>query len=145
MVRTGQCLGQFALIALALLLGGCGPKGVRYPETGATLEGTVSYGKDKVGAALVIAQNDTGSATAFVDDDGRYRLQNVPLGEVHLAVDTAAGKGQAMGKLMAQSQGKAKGAPTIIDVPAKFANPTTSGIKTTVNKGANTFDIVIPK
>ena len=46
----------------------------------------------------------------LVEEDGRFRLQNVPLGEVNLAVNTAAGKGQAMGKNMAQSQGKAKGA-----------------------------------
>jgi hypothetical protein len=136
---------RLALIGLALLVVSCGPQGVRYPETGATLEGTVSYGNDAVGAALVIAQNDSGSATAFVDDDGRYRLQNVPLGEVHIGVDTAAGKGQAVGKFMAQAQGKAKGAPKIVDVPAKFADPAKSGIATTISKGTNTYDIVVPK
>ena len=145
MIRTGSGHAPLALLGLALFLAGCGPKGIRYPETGATLEGTVSYGQDQVGAALVIAQNDSGAATAFVDDDGKYRLQNVPLGEVNIAVNTDAGKGQAMGKAMAQSQGKAKGAPKIIDVPAKFADPAKSGIKTTVNKGPNTFNIVIPK
>jgi hypothetical protein len=30
-------------------------------------------------------------------------------------------------------------------VPAKYADPASSGIKTTVNKGENKFDIVIPK
>jgi hypothetical protein len=145
MIRTGSGHLRLALLGLALFVAGCGPKGIRYPETGASLEGTVTYGNDQVGAALVIAQNDTGAATAFVDDDGKYRLQNVPLGEVNIAVNTAAGKGQAMGKAMAQSQGKAKGAPKIIDVPAKFADPAKSGIKTTVNKGPNTFNIVIPK
>jgi hypothetical protein len=118
---------------------------VRYPESGATLEGTVTYGKEPVGAALVIAQNETGVATAFVDDDGHYVLKNVPLGEVNLAVNTAAGKGQAMGKFMSQSQGKGKGAPRIIDVPSNFADPAKSGIKTTINKGENKFDIVIPR
>ena len=147
MYRRERSLALLVLLGVGLLPAGCGPhvREIRYPETGATLEGTVTYGSDHVGAALVIAQNESGSATAFVEDDGRYRLQNVPLGEVNLAVNTDAGKGQAMGKLMAQSQGKAKGAPTIIDVPAKFANPTTSGIKTTVNKGENTYDIVIPR
>jgi hypothetical protein len=116
---------------------------VRYPETGATLEGTITYGKDMVGAALVVVQNDSGSATAFVDDNGRFKLNNVPLGEVRIGVNTDAGKGQAMGKLMAQSQGKAQGGPKIVDVPSRFANPATSGLKTTIQKGANTFDIVI--
>src|SRR5690348_8779982 len=106
MYRRGQSLALLALVAVGLLLAGCNPPGIRYPESGATLEGTVSYGKDKVGAALVIAQNKDGSATAFVGDDGRYKLENVPLGEVNIAVNTDAGKGQAMGRLTAASQGK---------------------------------------
>ena len=138
-------LTRLVPLGLALLLVGCGGGDVRYPQTGATLEGTVTYGKDKVGAALVIAQNESGAATAFVDESGRYKLLNVPLGEVNIAVNTEAGKGQAMGKFMAQSQGKGKGAPRIVDVPSKFADPAKSGIKTTINKGENKFDIVIPR
>jgi hypothetical protein len=147
MHKRAQRLAPLALLALGLLLAGCAPgrRGIRYPETGATLEGTVTYGKDKVGAALVIAQNQSGAATAFVDDNGRYKLENVPLGEVNIGVNTEAGKGQAIGKFTAQAQGKAKGAPTIIDVPGRYADPARSGIKTTVSKGANTFDIVIPR
>jgi hypothetical protein len=146
MCKIDQGLARLALLGLGLLLAGCiGRREVTYPETGATLEGTVAYGKDKVGAALVIAQNNSGAATAFVDDDGRYRMTNVPLGEVSIGVNTEAGKGQAMGKAMAAAQGKAKGAPRIIDVPGRFAEPATSGIKTTINKGENTFNIVIPR
>jgi hypothetical protein len=133
-----------ALLACIFFLAGCHPGEVRYPETGATLEGTVTYGKDVVGAALVIAQNSSGSATAFVDDDGHFKLENVPLGEVNLAVNTDAGKGAAMGRAMAAG-GKGKGAPKIIEVPKKYADPNTSGIKTTINTGPNTYDIVIPK
>lgn len=142
--REQRC-GRRCLLGLVLLLAGCGPKEIRYPDTGATLEGKITYGKDQVGAAMVIAQNATGMASGAVDDNGRYRLQNVPLGEVNLGVDTAAGKGMAMGKLMAASQGKAKGAPKIVEVPAKYADPGKSGLKTTVSKGPNTFDIVIPR
>ena len=142
-----RSLARLALLAVLLLLAGCslGGSEVRYQESGATLEGTVTYGKETVGAALVIAQNETGSATAFVDDNGHYKLENVPLGEVNIGVNTAAGKGQAMGKAMAQAQGKAKGAGKMIDVPGHIADPAKSGIKTKVNKGANTFDIVIPR
>jgi hypothetical protein len=145
MCSTKQSLARLALLGLGLLLAGCAPTGKRYPETGATLEGTVSYGKDKVWAALVIAQNDSGAATGFLDDNGRYKLENVPLGEVNIAVNTEAGKGQAMGKIIAASQGKGGKAPKIIDVPKEFADPAKSGIKTTINKGANTFNIVIPQ
>jgi hypothetical protein len=146
MRKIDQGRARIVLLGLGLLLAGCSRwSEVRYPETGATLEGTVAYGKDKVGTALVIAQNKSGAATSFVDDNGRYKLTNVPLGEVNIAVNTDAGKGMAMGKAMAQAQGKAKGAPKIIDVPSRFADPATSGIKTTINEGANVFDIVVPR
>jgi len=137
---------RLALFGCALVFVGCRFGGdVRYPETGATLEGTLTYGNDKVGAALVIAQNDSGAATAFVDANGHFKLENVPLGEVNIGVNTEAGKGEAMGRAMSQSQGKSKGTPKIIDIPKQFWDPATSGIKTKVNKGANTFDIAIPK
>jgi hypothetical protein len=146
MCKIDQGLARLVLLGLGLLLAGCiGRSEVRYPETGATLEGTVHYGKEKVGVAMVVAQNSTGSATAFVDDDGRYRLKNVPLGEVNIGVNTEAGKGQAFGKFMAAAQGKAKGAPRVVDVPIRFADPDKSGIKTTISKGENTYDIVVPR
>jgi hypothetical protein len=144
MYRRGHILARLAFVALGLSLAGCNPPGIRYPESGATLEGTVTYGKDKVGAALVIAQNKDGSATTFVGDDGRYKLENVPLGEVNIAVNTDAGKGAAMGRITAASQGKGE-APKIVDVPKQYADPASSGIKTTIKKGANTYDIVIPQ
>ena len=50
-----------------------------------------------------------------------------------------------MGQSMAQSQGRAKGRQKLIDVPAKYADPNKSPINTTISKGPNTFDIVIPK
>jgi hypothetical protein len=49
-----------------------------------------------------------------------------------------------MGMFVAQSQGKGQ-APKLIDVPSKYANPTSSGITTTVSKGDNVYNIVIPK
>jgi len=116
----------------------------RRPETGATLEGTVMYGDQKVMVGLVIAQGAT-AGQAFIDDDGHYHIDNAPVGDVHIAVNTEAGKGQLKSKMMAQTKGKAKALPNVIDLPAKYQDPQKSGITTTVNKGANTFNIVIPK
>jgi hypothetical protein len=146
MRRTIPRLALLAAAGLGLGLLGCHGRYTKLPETGATLEGTVSYGKDKVEVALVIIQGQGGAQTALIGEDGRYKAENVPLGEVHIAVNTEAGKGQMMGRMMANAQGKAQGPlPRIIDVPARYASPDTSGITTTVNKGENTFDIVIPK
>jgi hypothetical protein len=147
MIRTTRRLAALAAAASLLLPAGCGIglREKKLPETGATLEGTVTYGKEKVMVAMVIIQGESGAATAFVGEDGRYKAENVPLGAVKVGVNTAAGKGDFQGKLMAKSQGKGGGPlPKLIDVPAKYFDPTTSGISTTVNKGDNTFNIVIP-
>jgi hypothetical protein len=146
MRRMTQHLVLVAVASFGVFLAGCGPGGDRRPETGATLEGTVTYGKDKVEVAMVIAQGEGSSATGFISDDGRYKIENVPLGQVNLAVNTAAGKGQMMSKVMARSQSQTTAPmPKVIDVPDKYADPSASGITTTVKKGQNTFDIVIPK
>ena len=146
MAKTVQRLAWLVLLGLGLFLTGCGGvTEVRYPETGATLEGTVTYGNDKIGLAMIVARNQSGQANAFVDDDGHYKLENVPLGEVQLGVNTDAGKGVAKGRAMQQAGGKAKAIPPMIEVPNRFHDPDTSGIKTTINKGQNAFDIVIPR
>ena len=148
MRRIRQCLPLLVVAGFGLWLAGCGG-GVRYhkyEETGATLEGTVTYGDQKLEVAMVIVQGQNGSATAFIGEDGRYKATNVPLGAVNLAVNTDAGKGEMQGKFMAQSQGKGGGTlPKVIDVPAKYADPSTADIKVTIHKGENKFDIVIPK
>ncbi len=138
------------LTVSALCLFSLSCAGARYeplPETGATLEGTVSYGKERVAAALIVVAGETASAQGMVGEDGRYKLTNVPLGEVTIAVNTAAAKGMMMGKAITPSQDrKGKAAvPKIVDVPAKYFDPSKSGIRTTVRKGDNTFDIVVPK
>jgi hypothetical protein len=138
-----------------LLIASCGygVKEERLPETGATLEGKITYGAEQVPVALVIVAGDKGSATGYVDEaTGRYKITNVPLGAVKIGVNTEAAKGEMQGKLMSgyykgpDAKGKGTVAmPKIVDVPAKFSKPETSNITTTVNEGANTFDIEIPK
>lgn len=63
---------------LASSLGGCATRTQRLPESGASLEGTVSYGKEKVLVGMVIAQGSgpVGSATGFIGEGGRYQLNN---------------------------------------------------------------------
>ena len=60
-------------------------------------------------------------------------------------MNTSAAKGQLMGKVMAQSKGKPRTPPKTVDIPPKYSDPKTSGLKTTVAKGENKFDIVIAK
>lgn len=144
------------LIAVVVLAGlvtgqtGCDPYEVRLPETGATLEGTVRYGNEPVPLALVVVMGEHGSATGQVEQ-GRYKVENVPLGPVKIGVNTEAARGQLISQEMAQSYkgpgGKGGGSPPprFVSVPSKYAEPENSGLTTTIQKGANTFDIVLPR
>jgi hypothetical protein len=152
MQRVSVRLAFSVLVAgCALLAASCGESGERVPETGATLEGTIHHGKEQVPFALVIVVGQGASATGNVGEDGRYKVENAPLGEVKVAVNTDAGKGDYMSKMMAQAnkgpeaRGKGKVTLKFVEVPKKYHDPETSALKTTVNKGPNTYDIAIPK
>jgi len=146
MRRMIHRLGLAVVLVPALVLG-CQGGARRLPETGATLEGTVSYGGEKLQFAMVLVQSadKSSSATGKIGEDGRYRVENVPLGEVRVGVNTSAARGDFQSKMMAASQGKAKGQLRFLDVPAKYFDPERSGLTTTVSKGVTTYDIPIPK
>jgi len=151
-IRFGRAAGP-ALTALVLLACSCRyVKEERLPESGATLEGTVKYADEDVHFAMIQVMGPDGVATGTVQEDGRYRVENVPVGEVRIGVNTAAALGQYQSKAMggaykgpeAKGKGKVVGVK-FVPVPDKYAKPETSGITTTIKKGPNTFDIVIPK
>jgi len=80
-------------------------------------------------------------------------VENVPLGEVMVGVNTDAAQGDYRSKAMAAGLNKGPGAvgkgkvsgPKFIQIPQKYHTPTTADLKTTIIKGTNTFDIDIPK
>ena len=149
----GRIWRGFPLIDVALcclLMASCdegnldeGNPVVHLETTNATLEGTVTYHDRPVPYALVIASAPGGerAVTAYADAQGRYRLTSVPLDEVQIGVDTKAGRGQMMGRMMAASRGAGGEMPTFVDVPEKYFHPRTSGVTTTISDGPNTFDI----
>ncbi len=143
---------------LAVAVTACGTPqhiAVALPESGATLEGTVRYGPDDVHYAFILIQAADGQASAGkVDEEGRYKVPNAPLGEVKIAVNTSAARGDYQAAMMRAGamtggpEGKAgrkKVNVQFVALPAKYFDPNTSGLKTTVNGGSNTYDIVIPK
>jgi hypothetical protein len=133
------------IVEFAVLTMSCGERGERLPETGASLEGSITYGGTRVPFAQVTLMGQNGMATGNVQEDGHYRIRNAPLGEVKIAVNTTAAKGEYVSKVMAESKGKGRSPSKFVDVPAKYHDQETSGLKTTVTKGVNTYDIVIPK
>ena len=152
MRRTLQRATAGVTAVCVTLLASCSGKGERLPETGATLEGTVTYRGQKLSFAAIFVKGPDAMAQGKVGEDGRYKVENVPLGEVEIGVNTSASKGDYMSLSMAQSykgpegKGKARASlPRFIDVPERYADPETSGIKTTVQKGDNTYDIVMPR
>jgi hypothetical protein len=122
------------------------------PETGASLEGNITYGGQPVPLAAVIVLPAGGGSgtTGFADDQGHFKVTNVPVGEVKIGVNSDAAKGPMMGRAMAGTDPNAKGGkravpPKVVDVPKKYQDPQTSGFRTTINKGSNTYDVTIPK
>jgi hypothetical protein len=152
---------KFVLPALFLagsaLISACSMQGREVPLeiSGVILTGTIKYGNAVVPNAMVIVKRPgpsgpNSSSIATANDDGVYRVENCPMGEVMIGVNTDAAKGMMMGRAMAgtdptKSGSKALSVPKVTDVPKKFFNPDESGIKTTLQKGVNNFDIIIPK
>ena len=135
---------RLALLALGCVLAGCTSYEYRLPETGASLEGTVTYGSETVPMAQINVGGEKGQASGQLEE-GHYKVERVPIGEVKIGVNTEAMRGNFIGQQMARSKGGGTGpAPKFVSVPAKYADPDTSGITTMTKRGKNTFDIVIP-
>ena len=116
------------------------------PETGASIEGTITYNGNPVPQALVVVAGEDRSANSFLSTPGKYQVQNVPLGEVKIAVNTQAAFGRMRADVMRESKGKADpnaGSSGFVSVPEKYASPATSGIVTTIKEGTNVFEINI--
>ena len=141
---------RFIFFAIICGLAGCSRYEYRLPETGATLEGTVTYGGETVPMAQISVLGEKDQGVGQIEE-GRYKVERVPLGEVKIGVNTEAMKSNFVSQQMAQSykgpgskgSGRAAGL-RFVSVPAKYQDPETSGIKATIKAGKNTLDIVVP-
>ena len=147
---------RLCCVLLVVLVGlevGCGGVSeTKLPESGAKLTGTISLDGVPVEFALVTVQGPNGSAIGKVMDDGKYVVENVPLGQVSLGVNTQAAKGDYQSKMMSMNAGavdpkssKKIKAVKFVDVPAKFFDPNSSGLSTTVEKGTHEFNLELKK
>jgi hypothetical protein len=140
----------FGSLASVVFIAGCEPYEARLPDSGATLEGTVKYGDAQVPLAQIVVLGEKTQGIGQVDEDGRYRVASAPLGEVKIGVNTEAMRGEMISRQMAQSykgpgaKGGGRAPPLkFVSLPQKYAEPDTSGVKTTIKKGKNEFDIVL--
>lgn len=144
MKRTIQRGAMLGVGFLSVLLASCSTAG-RFepiPETGASLSGTVMYKQEILKAGLVLVQGASAGAQGKIGEDGRYTVENCPIGAVTIAVTTGAARGEMMGKAAAQkARGEKASTPKIVTIPAKYADPAQSPVKTTIQKGANEFHV----
>src|SRR6185369_8223111 len=115
-------------------LAGCNLYEYRLPETGATLEGTVTYGGETLGMAQIDVWGAKDQSIGFIDA-GRYKVERVPLGDVRIGINTEAMRGAAIGQQMAQKKGGGASGPKFVALPSKFWDPATSGVTTTIKRG----------
>lgn len=141
-MNTLHRLGLVLLVGCGVMLASCGKRIEPMKLSNATLEGTVTYQGKPVPYALIIVTNGRETSTANADAEGKFKVEHAPLGQVQIGVNTDAGRGVAMGAIMAAKQTGGQ-APVLIDVPKKYFEPSQSGITTTVSDGANNFDIKI--
>ncbi|MCS7160253.1 MAG: hypothetical protein RMJ19_07260 [Gemmatales bacterium] len=115
------------------------------------MEGIVQYGNEKLQFAMIHVVGNGQVAIGRIGEDGRYKVENCPLGEVKIGINTKGAFGEYQSKVLQggaykgpEAKGRGAVALKFIDVPERYADPDKSGITTTVTVGVNTFDIIIP-
>jgi hypothetical protein len=117
------------LAILALMQTGCGSRGA--------VSGTVRF-KDKPlsGGRITFISQKTGGASvvAVIGDDGSYKITDCPAGPVKITVQTVfRGSGYA--------QPRKTGRLNLAIIPARYADPTASGIDYLVRASWQQHDI----
>lgn len=142
---------RLLILLSALSITGCGQVAHEIPDTGATLEGSVTLNGTPIPLALIIVCSQTATSDTVVREEGNYKVLSVPLGLVKIGVDTEAMRGEVISRNMASAykgpDGKMKEEQAkklkFVPVPAKYADPETSGLEFEIIKGSNTFNIIL--
>ena len=139
------------LLFCVVMATGCGQVAHEIPDTGATLEGSITLNGNPIPLALIIVRSQSATSDSVVREEGKYKVPSVPLGLVKIGVDTEAMRGEVISRSMANAykgpDGKIKEEQAkklkFIPVPIKYADPDTSGLEFEIKKGSNTFDIIL--
>jgi hypothetical protein len=126
---------SFFLLGVAgLTLGaGCAEKGVKK----ITLKGTVTYeGKPLTSGLLQIIGPDNNFSAASIQETGGYEITEVVPGELMIGVmETPHGSGSSSGGNSDTPKVSAR------NLPEKFRDPKTSGVKYTITEQTRVLDI----
>jgi hypothetical protein len=124
------------VVGAAVLAAGCGSARGR-------VTGTVSYQKKPVAAGTVTFYVVGHAPVAATIADGKYEAGEVPAGEAAVSVSCPSPEpaGQSPSKKPRPGQRLVIVSTPPLGVPTRYADPDSSGLKTTVEKGQNTFPI----
>jgi hypothetical protein len=142
--RLGRWMGLLALV-LSLSVAGCGAgKG--------SVSGKVYY-KDAPlkGGTVTFLAPDKQSYLAEIQEDGSYLIDKLPNGEVKIIVETESLKPPSANVLKNKPPADATGAykppdyaaraKRFVPIPERYSDPDQSGLKYTVTRGKQNFDI----
>lgn len=145
----------FTLAVFPLALAGC----TKNPNAPAQISGVVKYkGQPLPGGTIVFHDSEGKAYSAPIQQDGKYQLTDIPVGEMKVTVETESVNpskkqptygGQRAAK-MGMSNYNPPGAPPrpseedkkaqYVKIPDKYSNASTSGLSATLGKGKNTKD-----
>jgi hypothetical protein len=145
------------LLPLFLVIAsGCG---YRNRATPSGVSGHITYkGKPLPGGTVTFYPGSGGAYTGTIDKDGKYSVADVPAGTMTVSVETSSVKprpnlqyGKGAQKMEASpgpggSAGTSPSGPTgenYVEIPAKYANPQTSGLSATLTAGSQVKDFAL--
>jgi hypothetical protein len=134
-----RCLG-FLLLAALVAGPGCSSKKT------ATIHGRVTYKGNPVAmGAVYFHGSDNQMAMGNLKEDGSFTATDVPVGEVRvsLQVRNPGAYAQQLNSSANDPMAKPKGGapPAVASIPAKYADPNTSGLKYPIDSQTTEIDV----
>lgn len=127
---------MFRSVGLGLMIActGCGPS---YGD----VRGTVTLNGKPVTKGIVIFLDETNLPySGEIQPDGTYSIQKIPAGPVKVYAYT---RPPSSATLRTRDPAAPAEKPGPDDIPAKYANPETSGLSTTIKSGSNEFNLAL--
>jgi hypothetical protein len=133
LARSSKIAGMALAFTIAMLAAACGPSG----PVKVTVKGNVTYKGKKMTSGIVTFNSDNGSySAASIMEDGTYIMTDVLPGEIGVGVmESPQGSGSSSG------DGPSKPSMPAANLPQKFRDPSTSGLKFTVKVDTKELDI----
>lgn len=138
MIRRCSNVALFAVLAV---VAGCGPRAV-------AVTGKVTYqGKPVVYGTVTLMAADGSIHQIGINTDGTYQLDRVPVGPATVSVSSPDPAPSARARKLGESDGRPRPGPPAVPpgawfpLPAKYADPSMSGLTLQVGSGSADLDL----